>query len=825
MKYSIKEIAQILHIQPSALGDDKAIVSYLLTDSRSLTFPDETLFFAIRTGNNDGHRYIASLYERGVRNFVVETLERVPQELGDANFLVVADTLSALHTIATYHRRRFRIPVIGITGSRGKTSVKEWLYQLLKDDYRIVRSPRSFNSKIGVPLSLWEIDENTSLAIIEAGISLPGEMATLQAMIRPTIGVFTCLGREHSEGFPSKAQKAQEKASLFTACDSIVYNHDDAVIASTMEPITSIAQDISWSRTDPEAPLFISDVDKHDRCTHISYTFMGVPSELDLPFVDDADIGNAVCCLAVIAYLGLSPETIAERMAHLTRVGTRLNVIEGVNDCLVIADSYTSDFNSLAPALDFVSRRSTPMTSTTVILSDVMHESMVTDAVYEHVAELLTHKNVSRIIGIGKEIMEYSYLFDTDARFFLTTDDFLAEMSPSDFENELILVKGAPEFHFSRITDMLEAKQHQTVLEVNLDAIVHNYNFFRSRITPPCRIVCMVKASGYGAGSYELAKTLQDAGAAYLAVAVHDEGVDLRKAGISMPIMVLNPSVVNYKAMFSYRLEPEVFSIEACQMLIHEAEKYGITDYPVHIKLDTGMHRLGFIKEQLPELVKLLRSQDAIKPVTVFSHLCVADEPAQDDYTREQFSYFDECCEILQSGFTHHIKRHILNTTGIVRFPEQQHDLVRLGIGLYGISTTDDGSESTLKPVSSLHTVIISIKEWQAGTTIGYGRHGVLTRDSRIATIPVGYADGIDRHFGNGNIAMWVNGHRCPTVGNICMDVCMIDVTDVPCKVGDQVEIFGQHIPVEELAAVRGTIPYEILTSISNRVKRVYFRE
>ena len=825
MKYSIKEIAQILHIKPSALGDDKASVSYLLTDSRSLTFPEETLFFAIRTGSNDGHRYIASLYEKGVRNFVVETLHSVPQELGDANFLVVPDTLSALHAIASYHRRRFSIPVIGITGSRGKTWVKEWLYQLLKDDYRIVRSPRSFNSKIGVPLSLWEIDDNTSLAIIEAGISQPGEMATLQDMIRPTIGVFTCLGREHSEGFPSKALKAQEKASLFTACDCIVYNHDDAIIASTMEPIASIAQDISWSRTDPEAPLLISDIDRHDNCTHIAYTYMGVPAELDLPFVDDADIDNAVCCLAVIAFLGLSPDTIAERMARLTRVGTRLNVIEGVNDCLVIADSYTSDFNSLAPALDFVSRRSTPMTSTTVILSDVMHEAMPTDAVYEHVAELLAHKNVSRIIGIGSEISKYAHLFGNDARFFPSTSDFLAEMSPSDFENELILVKGAPEFLFSRITDMLEAKQHQTVLEVNLDALVHNYNFFRSRITPPCRIVCMVKASGYGAGSYELAKTLQDAGAAYLAVAVHDEGVDLRRAGISMPIMVLNPGVVNYKAMFSYRLEPEVFSIEACRQLIHEAEKYGITDYPVHIKLDTGMHRLGFIKEQLPELVKLLRSQDAIKPVTVFSHLCVADEPAQDDYTRGQFGYFDECCAILQSGFTHHIKRHILNTTGIVRFPEQQNDLVRLGIGLYGIATTSDGSESTLKPVSSLHTVIISIKEWPAGTTIGYGRRGLLSRLSRIATIPVGYADGIDRHFGNGAISMWVNGHRCPTVGNICMDVCIIDVTDIPCKVGDHVEIFGQHIPVEELAAVRGTIPYEILTSISNRVKRVYFRE
>ena len=825
MKYSIKEIASILHLSQSELSDSSAVVSYLLTDSRSLTFPAETLFFAIRTSNNDGHRYIATLYESGVRNFVVDNIDRIPRELGDANFLVVADTRSALQAIATYHRRRFDIPVIAITGSRGKTSVKEWLYSLLKDDYNIVRSPRSFNSQIGVPLSLWEIDENTSLAIIEAGISLPGEMSTLQSMIRPTIGVFTNIGSEHSEGFASVEQKAREKATLLTACDCIIYNRDSKVISSTVEPILSVAQEVSWSSTDVDAPLFVSGVEKGENSARISCCFMGVPGDVELPFTDDADIENAICCMAVMTYMGVSPATIAQRLARLTKVGTRLNVMEGVNNCMVVADSYTSDFNSLAPALDFVARRSTQRTSTTVILSDVMHESLPRDEVYASVADLLRRKNVSRLIGIGREIGQFSHIFDVDAQFFGTTAEFLDEMSQSDFEDELILVKGAPEFEFDRISDMLEAKQHQTVLEVNLDAIVHNYNFFRSRITPPTRIVCMVKASGYGAGSYELAKTLQDAGAAYLAVAVHDEGVGLRKAGITMPIMVLNPSVVNYKAMFSYSLEPEVFSLEECKAIIREAEKFGITDYPVHIKLDTGMHRLGFLKEQLPALVRLLRSQDAIKPVTVFSHLCVADEPGQDDYTRSQFEYFDECCKILQDGFKHHIMRHILNTTGIVRFPERQFDLVRLGIGLYGISTTTDGSESALRPVSSLHTVIISIKEWPAGTTIGYGRRGVLSRDSRIATIPVGYADGIDRHFGNGSISLYVNGTLCPTVGNICMDVCMIDVTDAACKVGDTVEIFGSHIPVEELAAVRGTIPYEILTSISNRVKRVYYRE
>ena len=438
--------------------------------------------------------------------------------------------------------------------------------------------------------------------------------------------------------------------------------------------------------------------------------------------------------------------------------------------------------------------------SMTVILSDVLHEAYSRDELYGYVAELLKQKRVNRVIGIGPEMCRNSRYFDVNSRFFESTADFMQNVSQSDFEDELILIKGAPEFDFKQIADLLEAKQHQTVLEVNLDAVTHNYKFFRSRLKPETKIACMVKASGYGAGcSYALAKTLQDAGASYLAVAVHDEGVDLRKAGITMPIMVLNPTVVNYKAMFSYRLEPEVFSLDQCRRIIREAEKFGITDYPVHIKLDTGMHRLGFLKEELPELIATLRKQRAICPASVFSHLCVADDPAQDDYTRGQFAYFDECCDMLQAAFPHHIMRHILNTAGILRFPEHQYDLVRLGIGLYGMSPITDKIDTV--PVSSLYTVIIS-------------------------TVPVGYADGIDRHFGNGNINMLVNGTLCPTVGNICMDVCMIDVTDAPgCKVGDQIEIFGRNISVEELARVRGTISYEVLTSISERVKRVYFRE
>lgn len=821
MKYTISKIASILCADTDSIKTPDAEISYLLTDSRSLTFAQETLFFAIKTKNNDGHKYVAHLHQLGVRNFVVESTNGLP---ADANYIVTTNTVDALQRLAAYHRSRFNIPVIAITGSRGKTCVKEWLYQLLNADYRIVRSPRSFNSQIGVPLSLWEINDDTDIAIIEAGISKPGEMARLETIIKPTMGIMTALTSEHGENFTSMQHKASEKAILLSHCQTIVLNADNCTMMQATKQLS--ATKALWSRNNnPEATLQITHSSAHNRVTEVNYTYLSAQHCITIPTVNVNHISNAINCLMVMLQLGISPETAAQRIAALTPVRTRINVIEGMNGCMVVSDSYPSDFNSLSGALDFMARQHTPSMKRTAIISDSADESIDPQLAYAQMASLLANRGVERIVGIGNVIGNYAHLFAVETRFFNTTEQFLDSMSPSDFENELILVKGAPEYHFQLIVDMLEAKLHQTVMEVNLDALSSNYNFFRSLLKPTTKIVCMLKASGYGAGSYELARTLEDSGVAYIAVAAHDEGVDLRKAGITAKIMVLNPRVENYKAMFAYNLEPEVYGIDECREIIREAEKYGITDYPVHIKLDTGMHRLGFLKEQLPELIELLNSQSAIRPASAFSHLCVADEPERDAYTMQQFQYFDECCEMLQASTKHHILRHILNTTGIVRFPEHQCDMVRLGIGLYGISTTSDGSESALMPVSSLHSVIISIKEWGEGTTIGYGQRGVLKRRSRIATIPIGYADGIDRHFGNGNISMWVNGTLCPTVGNICMDVCMIDVTDATCNIGDNVEIFGDHIPVERLAEVRQTIPYEILTSISTRVKRVYFRE
>ena len=561
MNYSITEISNALEVTGGRIIDEDAIVSQLLTDSRSLTMPEETIFFALRTDAGDGHNYIPDLFDKGVRNFVVAADYYPQPECAGANYIAVESPLDALQALATFHRRRFReLPVIGITGSRGKTAVKEWLYQLLKDDYRIVRSPRSYNSQIGVPLSLWDIDNNTDLAIIEAGISRVGEMDNLQSMIRPTIGIITNLGSEHNDGFSSMEQKAQEKAKILFNCEGIVFCADDPLVTHTIAPLveSDVAITMSWSRNHCDAPLQVDGAERTERSTTLHYTYDDEPGTVTIPFTADRDLNNAITCLAVLLYMGLERDTIAQRMAALTPVGTRLNVIEGVNNCTVIVDSYTSDYNSLTPALNFMTRRAGNRPCT-VILSDLSNESYSGDELYIRVSELLKTKRVNRLVGIGKEMCRYRQYFEDlpMARFFNDTQEFINDVAKGDFEDETVLIKGDPSYGFSQIIDLLEAKQHITVMEVDLNALAHNFKFFKSLIKPGTKTIGMVKASGYGAGSYEIAKTLQDCGCDYLAVAVHDEGVDLRKASITMPIIVLNPNGVNYKAMFQYRLEPE----------------------------------------------------------------------------------------------------------------------------------------------------------------------------------------------------------------------------------------------------------------------------
>lgn len=823
MDYSILEIADIVKAKTGNLTS--ATVNTLLIDSRSLTYPESTLFFAIKTKSNDGHKYIKQLYDKGVRNFVVEY---IPQEQFDdnTNFVIVKDTLSALKQVAKYHRQRFNIPVIGITGSRGKTTVKEWLYQLLRDDHNIVRSPRSYNSQIGVPLSIWDIDDNTEIAIIEAGISQRNEMGVLADIIKPTITVVTNIGNEHAEGFDSIYEKSTEKLRLSESSDCVIYNNNDSVIYSGIINLGYGTQELCWSKSNTDVPLFISSVIKHKNSTTINFSFLLSDQSITIPFTTNYAIENAINCLATLYSLKIGvDEKIIDRFAKLTPVGTRIDVSEGINQCLIVYDTYTCDYKSLAQSIDFTNRRATANRTSTVILSDVLEENIPEKEVYQNIANLLKVRNIKRLIGVGEKISQYADLFDCNARFFPTTEDMTKSMSQSDFSNELILIKGAPEFNFSLINEKLEARQHETVLEVNLDALVNNFNFYKSHLKPKTKIVCMLKASGYGAGSYELAKTLQNHGANYIAVAAHDEGVDLREAGITMPIMVLNPKVVNYKSLFDNHLEPEIFSFEMCREIIHEAQKFGIENYPIHIKIDTGMRRLGFIYEELPQLIELLSNQTYVRPASIFSHLATADDFSKTDYAQQQFDYFDKCSNLFCNAFETPIMRHILNTDGIVRFPEHQYEMVRLGIGLYGIPTLGNDYDSSLRPVSSLHSVIIQIREWEAGCTIGYGCKGMLRRKSKIATIPIGYADGFNRRLGGGIGEIYINGQKVPTVGNICMDLFMADVTDVDCKIGDKVEIFGEHITATEIADKLGTIPYEVLTSVSTRVKRIYYRE
>ncbi|WP_072531084.1 bifunctional UDP-N-acetylmuramoyl-tripeptide:D-alanyl-D-alanine ligase/alanine racemase [Bacteroides ilei] len=821
MSSSIEEIASVLGAE--RFGNSEGRIDWILTDSRSLCFPEETLFFALKTKRNDGHKYIRDLYNKGVRNFVVTDIPEDLAHYRHTNFLKVGNTLKALQKLAARHREQFQVPVIGITGSNGKTVVKEWLYQLLSPEKVITRSPRSYNSQIGVPLSVWLMNEHTELGIFEAGISEMGEMESLQHIIQPTIGVITNIGGAHQENFPSLQDKCMEKLQLFKDCDVIVYNGDNELISSCVSKSLFTSREIAWSMKDNERPLFIEHIEKDGSGTTIKYRYLGFFKEYRIPFIDDASIENSLNCLAVALYLMVSPEDIAARMEKLEPVAMRLEVKEGKNGCVLINDSYNSDFASLDIALDFMSRRTEDKKRhRTLILSDILESGQPNKLLYRQVADLVHSRGVDRIIGVGEGLMEAASRFEVEKTFFRTTAELIESGVLSSLRNEVVLIKGARAFHFDEITDLLELKVHETILEINLNALVDNLNYYRNKLKPETKMVCMVKASAYGAGSFEIAKTLEDHRVDYLAVAVADEGADLRKAGIGSSIIIMNPELTAFKTMFDYKLEPEVYSFHLLEELIKAAEREGVSNFPIHIKIDTGMHRLGFAPDEMPRLVDRLHRQSAVIPRSVFSHLVGSDSERFDSFTRRQIETFEKAAAALQSGFSHKILRHICNTAGIERYPGAQFDMVRLGIGLYGI---DPFTNRILHNISTLKTTILQIHDVPADETVGYSRKGVLERDSRIAAIPIGYADGLNRHLGNGHGYCLVNGKKAPYVGNICMDVCMIDVTDIDCKEGDKAVIFGDELPVTVLSDLLDTIPYEILTSVSNRVKRVYYQD
>ncbi len=831
MSYSIESITEM--IGALRMGKRAATIDWLLTDSRSLCFPEETLFFALASKRNDGARYIPDLYARGARNFVISREVATEVQLAafhiqfykDANFLIVPNTLKALQKLSEQHRERFQIPVVGITGSNGKTVVKEWLHQLLSPERMIVRSPRSYNSQVGVPLSVWQMNEQSDLGVFEAGISEPGEMRALQMIIRPTIGILTNIGGAHQENFFSLQEKCMEKLALFKDCDVLIYNGDDEFITNCVGRAMLSAREIAWSRKDAERPLYICKVEKREDITVVAYRYLDMDNTFTLPFIDDASIENSLNCLAACLYLMLPSERIAERMAKLEPVAMRLEVKEGKNGCLLINDSYNSDLASLDLALDFLYRRSLSNgLKRTLILSDILETGQNAPTLYRKVSQIVRSRGIDRIIGVGPEITSCDSKFTIDKEFFSDTEALLRAIARGELklEKEIILIKGARCFGFDVLTEELEKKVHETILEVNLGAMIANLNHYRGMLKPETKMVCMVKASAYGAGSYEIAKTLQEHRVDYLAVAVADEGSELRKAGITASIMIMNPETTAFKTMFDYKLEPEVYSFHLLDALIKEAEKEGITNFPVHVKLDTGMHRLGFAPEDVPRLVERLKGQNTVIPRSVFSHFVGSDSSQFDGFTRLQITTFEEAASLLQNAFSHKILRHICNTAGMERFPGAQFDMVRLGIGLYGVNPIDN---SLINNVSTLKTTILQIRDVPEEETVGYSRKGHLCRASCIAAIPIGYADGLNRHLGNGNAYCLVNGKHAFYVGNICMDVCMIDVTDIDCKEGDLVEIFGDHLPITVLSDTLKTIPYEVLTSISTRVKRVYYQD
>ena len=830
MTYTIEKVATLIGAR--RYGEKDATIGWLLTDSRSLCFPEQTLFFALRTKRNDGHKYISELYRRGVRSFVVEQVpEDYQTQFADANFLKVPSPLAALQRLAERHRDEFNLPVVGITGSNGKTWVKEWLYQILMPSMKVTRSPKSYNSQIGVPLSVWLLNEQTKVALFEAGISEPGEMLALHDIIQPTIGVLTSLGTAHQENFRSLDEKCMEKLQLFRNTEVVIYPSDDDTVSRCIRRSQYQGERIGWSRYNETAPMFVK---TEGRC--VSYIYKGVEGNFEIPFLDEASIENSITCATVALYLGLSPETVAERMARLEPIAMRLEVKEGQRGLILINDSYNSDVNSLDIALDFMNRRveTKPQTSNLnaqtkriLILSDIYQSGETPAELYRQVSDLIQKRGVDGFVGIGPEIMSQASQFTIGQKwFFPDVEQFLQSSIFRNMHHEVVLLKGARPFGFERISEQLEQQVHETILEVDLNAVVDNLNHFRSFLRPETKMVCMIKADAYGAGAVEIAKTLQDHRVDYLAVAVADEGVTLRKAGITQNIIVMNPEMSSFKTLFDYDLEPEVYSFRLMNALVKAARHEGITGWPVHIKLDTGMHRLGFDpKKDLDELIDLLKHQSAIIPRSVFSHFVGSDSDDFDNFSAKQFRLFDEASQKIQGAFSHKILRHIDNSAGIEHFPERQLDMCRLGIGLYGVDPYMPHKLGGLSTVSTLKTTILQIREVPAGESVGYSRKTILERDSRIAAIPIGYADGLNRRLGNRHGYCLINGQKAEYVGNICMDVALVDVTDVPCQEGDSVEIFGKNLPVTVLSDILDTIAYEVLTGVSNRVKRIYFQD
>lgn len=813
MAISIQQIIPKIEAEFHGINPDSKIDNISI-DSRSLQNTATTLFFALVGPNNDAHIYLEELIGKDVQNFVVT---HIPENLkGKANFLKVDNTTVALQQFAVFYRSLYSFPVIGITGSNGKTIVKEWLNFLLSPDYNIIRSPKSYNSQVGVPLSVISINEKHNLGIFEAGISTINEMQKLEPIIKPTIGLLTNIGSAHDEGFSNLGEKIKEKLKLFTNVDVLIYNKN-----KTIDAFIKNSKTFTWSCKDREADVFISKKTVLDK-TLLRVDFENHHFEIKIPFLDDASIENAIQCMMILLHFDYDYKTIENRMELLYPVEMRLKVKNGINNTTLIDDSYSSDFQSLKIALDFLESQKHHKKKT-LILSDIFQSGLDKEELYAKVSQLIVSNKINRVIGIGKTISEFKNKF-LNSITFENTDDFIHAFDSLSFGNETILIKGARTFEFEKIVALLEEKTHETVLEINLNAIGHNLNFFKSKLNPATKLMVMVKAFGYGNGGFEIAKLLEHHKVDYLGVAFADEGISLKTAGISTPIMVLNPENTSFPAIIQHKLEPEIYSIKGLNAFLKIADQKKLHQYPVHIKLDTGMHRLGFQENDLEELIATLKNTPSIKVKSILSHMATSDDLSHKDFALSQIGLFEKLSSKLISDLKINPIRHILNTSGISNFPQAQYDMVRLGIGLYGISN-DSEEQPYLENVGALKSIISQIRTINEGESVGYGRRFVAKKTTRIATIPIGYADGISRSWGNSLGYVTINNQKASIVGSICMDMLMVDCSDINCKEGDQVIIFGENPTVTYIAEKINTIPYEILTSISQRVKRVFYRE
>jgi Alr-MurF fusion protein len=827
-RYTTTWIADTLGGRIIRAGEPSREVEEVIIDSRKPILTPNAIFFALVTPKNNGHKYLEELFKKGVRVFVVSEIPESDLVFREAICILVSNTLNSLQAFAYAHKKNYTMPVIGITGSNGKTIVKEWLYQLLNSKFNIVRSPKSYNSQIGVSLSLLQMSDEHTLGIFEAGISEPNEMRSLGSLISPEIGIITNIGPAHDEYFKNWEQKLEEKMWLFTMSKILIYNGDDELIdrgAHEFMSHHSQCQFFTWGYKEHNSLRIIS-IQSDRQHTVIEAIHDAETLRIMIPFTDKASIENAMHCWATLIKTGADNEFISEMMPTLTPIAMRLELKEGINNCSIINDSYSSDIYSLSIALDFLGQQQ-QHPKRTIILSDILQSGKKKLELYTEVAHLLSSKGVNRLIGIGPSLKKFGNLFDLEKSFYNSNNEFLQKFDFSTLHNETILLKGARIFTFETILERLQQKAHETVLEINLDALIHNLNFYRMDLHPGVKMMAMVKAFSYGSGGFEIANMLQYYHVDYLTVAYADEGIELRKSGISMPIMVMNPEEQGMDGMIRYHLEPEIYSFRVLDMLEKALQAHAENlkePFPVHIKFDTGMHRLGFEQQDIEQLVYRLLANPSIKVCSAFSHLVGSDDPSLDSFTEHQIELFKSMTEDLQNGLNYNFIRHILNSGGIRRFSHAQFEMVRLGISLYGVAANQNEQEF-LQNVSTLKTVISQIKYIPKGDTIGYGRSYKATEQMKIAVIPIGYADGFSRRLSNGVGKVWIKGKVVPIIGTICMDMCMIDITGIEASEGDTVIIFGKELPIQQLANSLDTIPYEILTGVSRRVKRIYFQE